>query len=135
MIRYNITFVYKNGLRGLLGANQGRYFHDTRESAEAHLKAVLENNSEEKLLSICGEQAKGTFRVDPFDCYEKGDAKGIYVRTVEEIVTIFAEEQQWNEKSIETLLIQFIEEKALNSELYLFLRAQADSENEVQPEG
>jgi len=79
MIKFNISFMDKNGLRTLSGPNQGRYFKDTREEAEKHLRDFLTNNSEERLADIYGKQAIGTFRVDEFDCYDHGDAKGIYV--------------------------------------------------------
>jgi hypothetical protein len=77
--RYNITCRLKNGLRGLFGCNQARFFHDTREEADGWLAAFFKNSGEDRLCSIAGEQARGTFRVDAFDCYENGDAKGIYV--------------------------------------------------------
>lgn len=79
MILYNISFMNKNGLRTLVGTNQGRFFKKTREEAESHLHDFLTNNTEERLASIYGAQSVGTFRVDPFDCYDHGDAKGIYV--------------------------------------------------------
>ena len=79
MIRFNVSFLNKDGDRVLMPPNQGRHFSDTREDKEAWLKACLENTGEEKLVSIFGEQARGTFRVDAFDCYENGDAKGVYV--------------------------------------------------------
>lgn len=77
--RFNVTYVTRDGLRMLFSANQGRLFHDTREDAEAWLEAFLENSSDDQRVAICGAQALGTFRVDAFDCYENGDAKGIYV--------------------------------------------------------
>ena len=80
MIRYNITCINKAGHRVLAApANQGHYFYDTREAAQAWLDACFQNTGEDRLVSIWGEQSRGTFRVDAFDCYENGDAKGIYV--------------------------------------------------------
>lgn len=79
MILYNVTYRQKDGLRVLLGPAQGRRMKLTRAEAEDWLKALLENNSEERLASVYGEQAIGTFRVDPFDCWDHGDPKGIYV--------------------------------------------------------
>ena len=80
MILFNVSFIDKNGLRTLVGPAQGRHMLPTREAAEKWLSAFLANNAPERLASIFGDQALGTFRVDPFDCYEHGDPKGIYVR-------------------------------------------------------
>lgn len=78
---YNISFVDRDGLRKLVGPNQGRYFKATREEAAEHLAAFEgPTNGEERLASIFGRQAIGTFRVDAFECYDHGDAVGIYVR-------------------------------------------------------
>lgn len=79
-IRYNITFMSKSGLRTLLGAAQSRVMHDTRESAEKHLAALLTNTGEDRLAEIFGEQSRGTWRVDPFECYSNGDPKTIYAK-------------------------------------------------------
>jgi len=78
-ILFNITYKTKDGLRTMITANQGRYMKRTREEAEQALRDTLANNSEERLASIFGAQAIGTFRVDEFDCYDHGDAKGVYV--------------------------------------------------------
>lgn len=75
-LRYNVSFINKGGSRSLLGPNQGRFFHDTKESAQAWLDACFKNTGEDGLVSVCGEQARGTFRVSTFDCYDHGDAKG-----------------------------------------------------------
>lgn len=80
MIRYNVSYINKDGDRVLFGPNQGRHFSDTRAEKEAWLQACLENTGEDILVHICGNQSRGTFRVDPFDCYENGDAVGIYVK-------------------------------------------------------
>jgi hypothetical protein len=79
VILYNISYIDRHGLRVLLGPAQGRCMYRTAEAAAAHLTALLEE-SEERLVSVCGEQARGTFRVDPFDCWDHGDPKGIYVK-------------------------------------------------------
>ena len=79
MILFNVTCIGRNGLRTLVGPSQGRCMKATREEAETLLTAMLASNSEEQLASIYGGQAIGTFRVDPFDCYDHGDPKGIYV--------------------------------------------------------
>jgi hypothetical protein len=75
--RYAITRRTKDGLRVLYGPNQGRFHHDTKESAEAHLAAMLTNNSKKTLDSVCEGQSD-TLRVDAIECYQHGDA----VRTV-----------------------------------------------------
>lgn len=88
MIRYNVSHINRNGDRVLFGPNQGRHFSDTRAEKEAWLQACLENTGEDILAHLCGEQSRGTFRVDPFDCYENGDAVGIYVKEHDETKAI-----------------------------------------------
>jgi len=39
----------------------------------------MTNSGIARLLSVCGEQSVGTFRVDSFECYDHGDPKTIYV--------------------------------------------------------
>lgn len=80
-VLYNLSFVNRSSDRVMVGANQGRYMHESREACEAFLMAFLENNGAERLESIYGAQAMGTFRVDAFECYDHGDALSIYVRT------------------------------------------------------
>ena len=84
MILYNLSFIAKNGLRTIVGPAQGRCMKATREEAETALRNLLANNSRERLVSVFGEQAIGTFRVDSFDCWDHGDPKGIYVVEDEE---------------------------------------------------
>ena len=79
MIKYNISYIAKDGVRTLMGPAQGRYMKDTREEAKQCLKALMEN-SEEKLIEIYGPQSRGTFRVDEFDCWDHGDPKSIYIK-------------------------------------------------------
>jgi len=74
MIRYNISYRSKDGLRVLLGPNQGRFFKDTQKEAEEYLRDFLENNSADDLAELYGPQALGTFCVDAFVCYVHGDA-------------------------------------------------------------
>jgi len=76
---YQVTYVQKDGLRTLMGAAQGRLMHHSREAAEEFLVALLQNNAEDRLVSVFGEQARGTFRVDAFECYDHGDPVSIYV--------------------------------------------------------
>jgi hypothetical protein len=77
-IRYGITCVHKDGERRLYGPAQGRHLWDTREAAEAWLAAAMVTNGPDRLPSIMGEQSRGTFRADAFDCYAHGDPIGIY---------------------------------------------------------
>jgi hypothetical protein len=78
--RYAVTYKRADGLRTMVHGNQGRFLRDTREEAEQALRDLLANNSAERLVSVFGRQALGTFRVDPFECYDHGDAVGIYVK-------------------------------------------------------
>jgi hypothetical protein len=77
--QYQVSFVDKLGLRTLLGPAQGRCMHPKREQAEQHLRDLFANTGEDRLVDICGAQARGTFRVDAFECYDHGDPIGIYV--------------------------------------------------------
>ena len=76
---WNVTFINKHGLRTLFGPAQGRHMHETRDKAEEFLGSLMTNSGVARLLSICGEQSVGTFRVDSFECYDHGDPKTIYV--------------------------------------------------------
>lgn len=76
---FQITYINKYGLRTLLGAAQGRHMHHGREAAEEFLAALLANNAEARLVEVFGEQSRGTFRVNPFECYDHGDPVSIYV--------------------------------------------------------
>jgi len=84
VILFNITCVAKDGRRTLCGPNQGRYFKATRAGAEQALRDTMANTGEDRLVEIYGKQSRGTFRVDAFDCYDHGDAKGIYVAEEDE---------------------------------------------------
>lgn len=75
-IRYAITKINKDGDRVLAFANQGRNHFDTQEAAERHLRATLENNTADTLRSVYGDVSK--MEVRPVECYEHGDAIGIY---------------------------------------------------------
>ena len=76
-IRFGITYIDTNGLRTLLGPAQGRYMMTKEEAENALLDLMRE--SEDKLVSVCKPQSRGTFRVDAFNCYDHGDPMGIYV--------------------------------------------------------
>jgi hypothetical protein len=79
MILFNISYVGKDGIRTLFGAAQGRCMCKTREEAEQKLRDIITTNGEDRVVEIYGEQSRGTFRVDPFECWDHGDPKGIYV--------------------------------------------------------
>jgi hypothetical protein len=80
---YNISCVGKDGFRRLATPNQGRHFQERRWEAEGVLAATLVNNSRGRLVTIYGdEEAVDSLRVDPFTCYENGDAQGIFVHEV-----------------------------------------------------
>lgn len=76
--RFAITKMGKDGLRTLACANQGRNHFDTEEQAEAMLYAILRNptNSLETLRHVYGDLSK--MQVRPVECYEHGDAVGVY---------------------------------------------------------
>lgn len=75
--RYAITHVdYKTGLRRLTLPNQGRNHEATRAAAEDRLGCL---RGPDGLCRILNPQEFLTLRVDPFECYDHGDAVGIYV--------------------------------------------------------
>jgi hypothetical protein len=80
VIRHAVTHIQKDGLRVLTRGAQGRNLHDARPEAEAWLAGFLKETDSNRIAEIYGAQAVGTFRVDPFDCWNSGDPKGIYVR-------------------------------------------------------
>lgn len=76
--RFTITYINRHGQRQLLGPNQGRCFKDTVGEAQQGLKSFVENNTEKQLKEVYGPQAIGTFAVRAVECYENGDAIGIF---------------------------------------------------------
>lgn len=78
--KYAITYLNKDGMRQLLGPNQGYRFLDSPEAAESRLKTTLESNTEKLLSEVYGPQAIGTFEVRPVETYGEGngDARAIY---------------------------------------------------------
>lgn len=73
MKRYAITHVGGLNLRTLTLPNQGRYHFDTLAEAEAAL-ASLKESLRAKVLGSTAD----TLEVREVDCYDHGDAKGIY---------------------------------------------------------
>ena len=76
--RYVITHINRDGMRALSLPNQGQHHFDEKEAADAWLKSFNQNNSESTLVQLFGRQALGTFEVRPCQCYDHGDAVGIY---------------------------------------------------------
>jgi hypothetical protein len=76
--RYAITHRSdKLGLRTFsMPANQARYHFDERAAAEAALEAFKGPNG---LCKVLSPTEMKTLRVDPIECYDHGDAVGIYV--------------------------------------------------------
>jgi hypothetical protein len=81
-----MSFVDRCGYRVLVGPNQSRFFRNAREDAEKMLEDFVKSNTEDRLKSIFGPQAIGTFRVDAFRCYQHGDACGVYVEDETETI-------------------------------------------------
>jgi hypothetical protein len=75
---FAITHINRDGMRTLSSANQGRNHFEKREDASARLYAILKNNSPKTIEQHYGMQAVGTFEVRPVECYDHGDATGIY---------------------------------------------------------
>lgn len=73
MQRYAITHLGKDGLRKLTFANQGRNHYDSKQKAQEAMEA-LEPELRGKIL---GDMAN-TLEVREVECYDHGDAKGIY---------------------------------------------------------
>jgi hypothetical protein len=80
MTRYAITCIHKDGERKLIFDAQARHLYDDQIGATAALEAFM-RESGERLVVIYGEQARGTFRVDPFECWPNGDPAGIYAKS------------------------------------------------------
>lgn len=77
--RYVLTHVNKHGMRTLTYGQQGRWTKATREEAEELREAFLAHNSDQRLRTIYGPQAVGTFEVRACECWPgHHDPKGIY---------------------------------------------------------
>lgn len=76
MKRYAITHVSrKSGLRVLTFANQGRKHFDTRQEAREHLEAL---KGPDGLCRVLDPQEFLSLETREVECYDHGDAKGIY---------------------------------------------------------
>jgi hypothetical protein len=75
--RYVLTYVNKDGMRTLVGPQQGRCTYATPEEAEKHLADLRANNSPERLREFFGVPDK--MEVRPCDCWPVHfDPVGIY---------------------------------------------------------
>lgn len=71
-VMYAITHIGKDGLRTLTFANQGRYHHETQEQAEHVMHAIKPG-----MERVIGDRIN-TLEVRPVECYDHGDAMGVY---------------------------------------------------------
>lgn len=80
MKMYAITHVNaKLGLRQLTFGNQGRNHYKTRDEAEAALKLYAPSlGGSWPILKVLAPGEAETLEVREVDCYDHGDAKGIY---------------------------------------------------------
>lgn len=76
---YAITHINGDGMRQLTFANQGRNHHETREGAEEALANLLSANSADTLKMF-----NDSLEVRAVECYDHGDAVGIYFDTGKE---------------------------------------------------
>jgi len=79
-IRYALTHINTDGVRELSLHNQSHNHFDTEVKGNEYLKAFLENNSQDTILSIFGKQSAGTFQIKPVECHFGGDAKERYFK-------------------------------------------------------
>lgn len=77
---YVLTYLNVDGMR-TFRRNQGRDFFDTRAEAQTFLEAVTANNSRDNLAACYGPQALDTFQVRWVECYDNGDATGVWFDT------------------------------------------------------
>ena len=75
---FAITHQNRDGCRVLTFANQSRNHYNTRDKAEKALEQ-LKVNGLPRIREILGETGFATLEVREIECYENGDAKGIYV--------------------------------------------------------
>ena len=81
MKKYHHTHINKQGMRQLTGTNQGRFFSDTQIEAVTKMREFLLGTTPDSIAQHYGIQAVNTFEVREIDCYETGDARGIYFDT------------------------------------------------------
>jgi hypothetical protein len=78
MKRFAITSIGVDGLRTLTFANQGKNFYSTRREAQTALD-IFKPSLRAKILF----ERADTLEVREVECWESGDAKGIYFEGVE----------------------------------------------------
>ena len=98
-IKYAITHIDEKGLRRLTFANQGRNHYDTAAIAEANLKVFKSNNNLESILKY-----PETLDVRAVECYDHGDAKGIYVDLNQTDLTFLYKNNQEMYNNLRTFL-------------------------------
>lgn len=76
MIRFAVTVVC-NEVRQLFSPNQGQNFFDTKEESDQRIEDIKKVSSS-AVNMVFGEFAVLTLETRPVDCYDSGDAKGIY---------------------------------------------------------
>lgn len=72
---YAITHVNREGMRQLTFANQGRNHYSTQRAAKKALAEFVQVG--DLRAKVLGNMAD-TLEVRPIECYDHGDAKGIY---------------------------------------------------------
>jgi len=77
---FAITHQNRDGCRVLTFANQSRNHYNTKAEAEKVLEQ-LKVNGLPRIREILGGFGFATLEVREIECYENGDAKGIYVES------------------------------------------------------
>jgi hypothetical protein len=72
---FAITHIGRDGLRCLSFPNQGRHHYPTKWEAE---KALLEFKGPQGLPKVLTPEQVVTLEVRPVECYDHGDATGIF---------------------------------------------------------
>lgn len=75
---FALTHINTDGMRTLTRSNQGQNHFATKPEANNYLAQFIQNNSVDTLEQVFGNQALGTFQIWPVDCYDHGDAVGIF---------------------------------------------------------
>lgn len=81
--RWAVTHIGRHGLRVLSFPCQAPYTFATPEEAEKQVRNLSAANSPARIAEVYGEQALGTFRASPVECWRMqdgriGDPRGIY---------------------------------------------------------
>ena len=73
MTRYAITHINRDGMRTLTFGNQARKIYDTMSEALIAME-LFKPSLRDKVLGTMAD----SLEVRPVDCYEHGDAKGVW---------------------------------------------------------